>query len=295
MDWSKAKTLLIVAFIITNIFLGYNIHSEKSRQNEIQIVDSRHLENVEQHLNDNGISLSIGIPNKVVSLPMLTVKYKNFDSDEVAKKILGKGYSKEIFNNDGLKKEIFKGNGGELIIENNKRLAYKNKGNRERVRIPNEEAAAKIANDFLKQHKLMKDDIIPDRIYHETGEYAEDGPAYKLVYNQTYKDKFLGQSYIHVYVNHSGVVAVEAMLLECEKIQQPHKKVIPATEALMGIMNTILQENKQPISINEIEIGYYFSPARYADWKEVDSGTAIPSWKITIQNGKTYYIEAYKN
>jgi len=120
---------------------------------------------------------------------------------------------------------------------------------------------------------------------------------FRLTFEEVERGKFLGESYIYVYVNHSGVVGMEAMLLEYEKTQEQRKQIIPATDALMIAMNTILQENEQPISIKNIEIGYYFSPTYYkaSDWKEIESGTAFPSWKITIQNGKTYFIEAYKN
>ncbi|HZX21712.1 MAG TPA: two-component system regulatory protein YycI [Clostridia bacterium] len=301
MDWSKAKNLLIVAFILTNIFLIYNILGETFRQSRAQVVNNKYSGNVEQYLNDNGISLDTSIPEEMVSLPMLVVKYKNFDSDKMAKMFLGKDYSKdtETQGSDSLKREIFEKNNKELIIEGNKRLAYRNKNIRDEGQsyTLNEKTVIKMGGDFLKQYKLMKDDIELDQIYYGIEEHISDKPVYKLVYNQTYKNKFLGESYIYVYINHNGVVAAEAMLLEYEKTQQQRKKIISATEALMRAMNTILQENESPIFIKEIEVGYYFSPTSYteSDWKGIDSGTASPSWRITIHNGKTYFVEAYKN
>ena len=64
----------------------------------------------------------------------------------------------------------------------------------------------------------------------------------------------------------------------------------------MKVMNIILQENEKPISINEIEVGYYFSPTYYTKIRlEGDRFcNGFPSWKITIHNGKTYFTEAYK-
>lgn len=299
MDWSKAKNLLIAAFIITNIFLIYNIQSEIFRQNEIQAVNNKYLDDVKQYLSDNGINLNTHIPEETISLPMLTVKYKNFDSNKMARELLGEGYNKETETLDfnDLKKEIFKKGNKELIVEGKKRLTYKNMGDKKQNYNLNEKTVTKISNDFLKQHKLMQEDITLDQIYYGVEEHICDEPVYKLIYNQTYKNKFLGESYIHIYINNKGIIAMEAMLLEYEKTQQQRKKVIPATEALMRAMNIILQENEKPIFINEIEIGYYFSPTYYteSDWKEIDSATASPSWKITIQNGKTYFIEAYKN
>ncbi|MFW5648953.1 MAG: two-component system regulatory protein YycI [Candidatus Alkaliphilus sp. MAG34] len=301
MDWSKAKSLLIAAFILTNIFLIYNIRNETSKQHEAQIINSGYQGEVEQYLNDNGINLDIHIPKETISLPMLMVRYKNFDSEKMAKMFLGKDYKTKIETPDfdSLKREIFETDGGKLIIEGNKKLIYENKtmGNEGQGYILNEKTVVKTGNDFLKQHKLMKDDVELDQIYYGIEEHIDSKPVYKLIYNQIYKGKFLGESYIYVYVNHRGVVAAEAMLLEYEKTQHQRKKVISATEALLRAMNTILQENEKPVFIKEIEVGYYFSPTSYikSDWKKIDSGTASPSWKITIQNGKTYFIEAYKN
>lgn len=299
MDWSKAKSLLIIGFIVTNIFLIYNIQSEIFKRNEIQIVNNKYLNNVKQYLNDNGIKLNTHIPEEVIALPILVVKYKNFDSEKMAEGLLGKGYNKEteILDINDLKREIFKKDNKELIIDGNKRLIYKNMNKEKNSYVLNETTIRKMSNDFLKEYILIEDNIVLDQIYYGIQEHLDDEPVYKLVYNQTYKNKFLGESYIHVYINHRGVISVETMLLEYEKTQQQRKKIIPATEALMRAMNTILRENEKPVLIKEIKAGYYFSPAYYieSDWKEIDSGTAFPSWKITIQNGKTYFIEAYKN
>lgn len=299
MDWSKAKNLLIIAFIVTNIFLIYNIQDEVFKQNKIQIVNNKDLSNVEQYLNDNGISLNTNIPEEIISLPILVVKYKNFDSDKIASSLLGEDYSKEIetISINNFKREVLKKDNKELIIEGNKRLIYKNMSKEKNSYILNEKTIIDMSNDFLKKYKLMQDDIVLDQIYYGLHEHLDDEPVYKLVYNQTYKEKFLGESYIYVYINNRGIISIETMLLEYEKTQQQRKKIIPATEALMRAMNTILQENQEPIIIKEIELGYYFSPTYYteSDWKEIDSGTAFPSWKITLKNGKTYFIEAYKN
>ena len=251
--------MLIIAFILTNIFLVYNIRSETLRHNDIQTAGSKYLDDVEQHLKDNGINIDTHIPEETVSLPMLVVKYKNFDSDKVAKTFLGKDYNKktEAFGSNDLKREVFSKGNKKLIIEGNKRLIYKNMNDDEQDYTLDEETVMKMGDNFLKQYKLMKDDIVLDQIYYGTEEHIDNEPVYKLIYNQTYKNKFLGESYIHVYINNRGVIAVEAMLLEYEKTQQQRKKIIPATEALMKSMGIILEENEKPIFIKGIEVGYY--------------------------------------
>lgn len=299
MDWSKAKNVLIVAFVVTNIFLIYNIQSRLFKQEEVQLISNEYIGYVEDHLNENGIDLDMELSREIISLPILVVRYKTFDSEDVAERLLGKEYHKETptLEDKILKREIFKSKDQELIIEGGKRLKYKSNRSEKINYSLNEKNLKKISNDFLKQYGLMASDIELDQIYYGRENDYGDEYVYKLVYNQTYKNKFLGESYIHVYVSHRGVVGMEAMLLEYEKTHDHRKQIIPAPEALMRAMSTILEENKKPIAIKDMEIGYYFRPTDYmeSDWKEIESGTAFPSWKITIQNGKTYFVEAYKN
>lgn len=299
MDWSKAKNVLIVAFIATNIFLIYNIQSRLFGEQEIQLITDEYISSVEQHLNNYGIELEANISKEIISMPILVVRYKTFDSNTLAQSLLGSGYDKQIATLEDriLKREIFKSEDKELIIEGSKKIKYKNMSAEKNNYALNEKKIKKISNDFLKQNNLMKEDIELDQIYYGTEHDFDDENVYKLVYNQRYQNKFLGESYIHVYVSHRGVVGMEAMLLEYDKTQEQKKQIIPATDALMTAMSTILEENEQPITIKNIEVGYYFSPTDYtqSDWKVIESGTAFPSWKITIQNGRTYFIEAYKN
>lgn len=299
MDWSKAKNVLIVAFIVTNIFLIYSVQSRLFKQQEIQLINNEYISNVEAYLNDNSIALDTLIPKEIISLPILVVKYKTFDALKTSNMFLGEGSQKEIENigSKGLQREIFQKEDKVLTIDGNKILKYKNNSPEIKDYTLDENTVIKMSNDFLKTHDLMKSDLELEQIYYGVENEYDDEPVYKLVYNQTYKNKFLGESYIYVYVNHRGVVGLEAMLLEYGKTKQQRKVVIPATEALMRAMNTILAENNKPIVVKDVEIGYYFSPTYYmeSDWKEIESGTAFPSWKITIQNGKTYFVEAYKN
>lgn len=292
MDWSKAKNVLIVAFIITNIFLVYCIEKNMFDRGDLQFISDAYIKNVENYLVDVGLRLDIDIPREIISLPELMVKYKVFDPKELAEEFLGENY-KELENNRFVS--------GSRTVESisNKKFIYKNLI-KEAVSYPLDEGEAiQISNQFLRKHGLMQEDLKLQQIYFGIIEDFGDVPLYKLVYNQTYKDRFLGESYIHVYVRHKEVVGVEAMLLEFEKTYGDKKRIIPATEALLRKMNDILKDNQEyeDIIITEMEIGYYFNPVNidFTTWDTIESGTTSPSWKIVLNNGKTYYVEALKN
>lgn len=292
MDWSKAKNVLIVAFIVTNIFLVYNMEKNIFNRGDLQFINDDYIENAERYLIEAGIQLDIDIPREIVSLPELMVKYKIFEPTELAKEFLGEEY-RQLENNSFIS--------GTKIVQSisNKKFIYKNLIN-EAYRYPiDDEAAIEISNQFLSEHNLMHEDLKLQQIYFGIIEDFGDIPLYKLVYNQTYEDRFLAESYIHVYVRHKEVVGVEGMLLEFENTYGDKKKIISATEALLRKMNDIINDNQEDedIIITEMEIGYYFNPVDidFTTWETIESGTTSPSWKIVLNNGKTYYVEALKN
>ncbi|AKL97332.1 hypothetical protein CACET_c39040 [Clostridium aceticum] len=292
MDWSRAKNALIVAFILTNIFLIYHIQKDMFNKGDLQIISDTYIKNAENYLTDNGLQLDIEIPREVISLPVLMVKYKVFEPYELARNFLGENF-------ELLEGNIYKAANKKLEIISNKKFVYKNVTEDKKNYPLDEEAAIDISNNFLYQHNFLQEDLVLRQIYFGLIEEFGEIPLYKLVYHQTYNGRFLGESYVHVYVSHTEVVGMEAMLLEQENIYGQKKRVIPATEALLRKMNEILLDNKEDkgIAVKEMEIGYYFNPAdfNFTTWDTIISGTAFPSWKIVLNNGKIYYVDALKD
>lgn len=290
MDWSKAKNILIIAFITTNLFLLYNIERDIFRQENFLTVTSKYVLEVKEHLNENNIKVETEIPIEIVSMPVLLVKYNIFDIAEIGPKLLGD------YNVVGL--NTYSSEKGRITITGDKKLTYKKVNNSLPDYSMDENKAVMISDDFLREHEFSMNAIHLSQIYYGTViEYGEN-PIYKLVYEQLYKNHFLGESYIYVYVNKQGIVGLEAMLLEYDKANPHKRKIIPATEALLRKINNMVVDNpNEEIIIYNIELGYYFDPesVNVTNWKDVESGTAFPTWRITLKNGKTYFVEAFKN
>lgn len=290
MDWSKAKSILIMALVATNIFLIANVARDLFYGEEYQLIGDDYINNVISHLKENEITIQGEIPREVYKLPILVVRYETFPPMETAAQILGEGY-------EAVGGNVFMKDDAQLVIESNKRLQYKNAAkNTVDYRI-DDERAIELGNQFLKEKKLLRSDVSLSQVYLGTEKFYDDAPLYKLVYRQNYKNRFLGESYINVYVNHRGVVGMEAMLLQVEKVQSQKRRTIPAADALLRKMGDILADNKGSLVITEIEMGYYFDPydIQYSNWKSIDTVTAFPTWKITLENGKSYYVEALRN
>ena len=73
MDWSKAKTILIIVFLILNIFLGGNLWLKNSAKGEVTIVSTKEIDEAKKILKQEGIIIEADIPKKISPQPFLTV------------------------------------------------------------------------------------------------------------------------------------------------------------------------------------------------------------------------------
>ncbi|ABR50820.1 hypothetical protein Amet_4754 [Alkaliphilus metalliredigens QYMF] len=294
MDWSKAKNILIVAFIITNILLIYNIEKDHFNQEDFVVFSEEHINNVQNYLMESNIYLLTPISREIKSLPTLTVKYKEFSPNEVAEKFLGDGYEVQGTN---AQESVYTLGEKQLKVEGRKRITYYDLEKSHQGRpLSDEEMIAK-SQAFLREYGLLEENIVLEQIYFGTVKLFGSNPVYQLIYRQTYQEHFLGESYINVYANQYGIIGVEAMLLEQEKTSEQKKKIIPATEALLRRMDEMVYDHRgEEIFITDIEVGYYFNPEDInVPVENIYSGTAFPTWRITLDNGRIYYVEAYKN
>lgn len=291
MDWSKAKNILIIAFILTNIFLFYYVGKGLLAGSDLNLISDQYIADVESHLKENGIHISGDIPKEIISLPKVMVRFREFNHEEILELFMENNYHR-------ISEATYKNENQKLIIEGNKKIIYKNSSEEKVADHISEIVAQEISNEFLKEKGLLDKNIELKQIFYQKYDEFSDLMTYKLVYHQVYKNRFLGESYIHVYVNETGVVGLEGMLLETDEGSKQQKKLlIPATTALLRKMNDMINDNRGEIVVRSIEVGYYFNPydVEFTDWTFIESGTAVPAWKITLENGKIYYVEALKN
>ena len=77
MDWSKAKTILIVAFLITNMLLGVVLLSNNKTTDST--TKQGFVEDVTRLLNNKDIKIDTEISREIPSLNTLEVEYEMID------------------------------------------------------------------------------------------------------------------------------------------------------------------------------------------------------------------------
>jgi len=79
MNWAKSKTILIIALLITNIFLLINYTSANYKKPETTQLER----SVVEFLRENNVFIYAAIPSDTYNLPVLEVEVEKFDKEVV--------------------------------------------------------------------------------------------------------------------------------------------------------------------------------------------------------------------
>ncbi|MGD8190527.1 two-component system regulatory protein YycI [Brevibacillus ginsengisoli] len=80
MDWSKAKTVLIWAFLLLDMFLGYQVYASRTQHWMDHEVNSGQASDVESYLASKQITLQVEVPQETREMNYINVEYLGFDS-----------------------------------------------------------------------------------------------------------------------------------------------------------------------------------------------------------------------
>lgn len=103
MDWTKAKSILIIALVITNLILIYSFVVQ-GKDGELD-----KNQDLVSHLKTKNIFVDFEIPTKINKLPVLTVEHDENDSTKIEKALKNeKPFSKQKMNQESLKSEAMR-------------------------------------------------------------------------------------------------------------------------------------------------------------------------------------------
>jgi len=293
MNWSKAKTILIILFLIADIFLLYELYPGFLGNNKM--IDDESTKEVMKYLEKQGIYVRCLVPKAISPKAPLTVKYKYIDSQYALKnffhapeEVVIKNFEdKQTMEDESIYIEIYKN--GEFIYTNKKLMENK-------AEELDEKAALNSIEGFLKKLGIEEKDLY-DIIQNIDRNYV------KLNCSQGYKDTFLDQSFLEVLATNEGVAYMKMLWFEVENngknkndIMDPMKALIKLADELAQPTEQQTEEDDRIVNIYDIRLGYYFDTeieqVKEFDIVEVKEGTAIPSWRIKTDKGNIY-INAY--
>ncbi len=270
MDWNKSNTILIVAFLIVNVFLFSFIYisdnfTEKYNLNEKE----EFINSIKEILKSKNITISCEVPSKIYKAPFLEIKYDIIHpSKELIENYIGEYNG--IINDEIL---FYENENESLEIVGMKKIIYNNE-KAYNTEIKNAENVDNIISEFCNEKKIDASS------FNKVSEIDVDD--YKLItFVEKYKGFNLENAYMRFYIK-----GEEVFKFEMQKVvslnERAHIESISAAEALLRLMTFELINNKE---IVDMQICYYTSENE--DFESINSIDVDLVWKV-IFSDKTY-------
>lgn len=272
MDWSKAKSILILIFLALNLFLlafimTYSFGNGVSKETVSNTVDI---------LSGRGVKLECEIPLYKTDTPRLVYESGRKDMLVLIKKLLGEdSYSEEDIKAGS---SLTKGS-RKITINPDNTLVYTNDTPSDNIDLSNREKLEKqvkklASNAGIKISAYMLDDYI-----------ANPDGSISLVFIEKYKKFPVYGNRLAITVVSEGIRSIE---FNCRKIKglirESPVKVIPVYQILLKEYNT----GKSAV-ILKIDLGYRGMAGHDPEMLESSEG---PVWRIVTREDGARYFEA---
>lgn len=281
MDWSKAKTILIIAFIVTNLLLAHVLFDNENIDEPT--IKEGFIENAADLLRSKNIKVNCKIPNTQPSLSMMNVEYEKEGIDEINNNFFG---GKTIGIEQEEEKVEFQINKEKVTLLDGKTLIYENSDDREKYAVLDKEKAISIAEDFLKEKGFSMDDMKLSFIKNDNG-------IYYLEYTKIYEGLYVEKTYTKFEIGKCGIKRFERFWLNTKEIGENQIYISTAPKAILGLLT---MEEAYGKTIEDISLCYYFDPSRHEDIndpKKTREGKAIPAWRIQFDDGSKILLDEY--
>ncbi len=290
MDWSRAKNILLLAFLTLNLFLGFHLYQEMTRYPVTAgsgQVSGEQIAEVREHLQSVGLELEAPIPRETATLPLLKVRLLALDQRQVAH---------HLFRSlDGVKVTRISGGEGETLYARAEEelRAYANGILTYRYPHPSpptqpgplpEKAALQWVEEYITGQREFGQEL-------SVGEIRKLAPEekYLIRLEQTYQGRpLVGSAGVEALFTAAGMEYLWQRPLDPLGPAGEEKATIPATEALLRLAAFHSSSGgDKPLPIIAITLGYYNKLYDAQEWE------AVPVWAICIGPDHWYYINAF--
>lgn len=281
MDWSKAKSILIVAFLITNMLLGVFVVS--SDKMEDPTISEEFLEEVVKLLGEKEIKLNTNIPTITPSLPPIIVEYESLSSSQMNEYFF-KGKGDVILKDQGVTEIVY---GDEIInIKNSKIFDYESNSTEVKYEDLDREKVEDIALEFVGDKKFQRENMRLTSI-------SKREDVYIVRFSKFHNNKYVERAYLNIYIDETGVRSVKRLWLD---IKGDGEKEIYINTAPKAILSLLTRPDVKGRVIEDISLCYYFDPEEHSYLEaptNAKRGKTIPAWRVLLDDGNRIIIDNY--
>ena len=257
MDWSKAKTILIVALLITNIFLvaTYGTMGVKDRP---EILDEEELIEL---MGQRGVYLETEIPKPPKSMEVIPVRVLRSVDSEVQALLASEGAS-ELFH---IKDRI----PGEALL------------NIEDLKVADAYIEASV--NFITALGFMDENV------KLRGLSVVDRDHVLVEFENIYEGKHLEESTMVCSFNNGELIDLDTLWLKPTGGNKKKVSVMDPAIALLALVGDKSLEGQR--IVNKIELLYWLNSDKI-NLEVTVADTAFPAWCITYNEGEKVYFTA---
>lgn len=269
MDWNKAKTILIIAFIILDIFLVLQVMDIKTDSEPVVS-----LEIIKESLSEQNITVSIDVTGEELILPLLEVEYMVFDSEsnEIGE-FLGNDYTELIEN------EYYINSGGQSVqINQSKKFLFMTRDIESEIK-PNITDATEQIETFTSKHQINLNG------FYQTDSYIINNTNH-IVYTENFQGYPLQNSYYMFIQDGSGVVGFEMQRIKSLRQTQANIVLSKPEEALLRLLK---YKDIRGETVIGMDICYY-RDEELINWGEIVVDNLEPTWKVVFESGIIKYL-----
>ncbi|MFY4776190.1 two-component system regulatory protein YycI [Metabacillus sp. RGM 3146] len=265
MDWSKTKTIFIIAFLVLDLFLLYQ-YIETRNSNKYDVLQASTIEDT---LSANDIQLS-QLPQEADKGSYITCNNRIFTAEDLKNKKLKDQHSSTIpVQNNGSQNPV------QLSMEFN-----------QPVPLPAD-------NMQEKMQQFVNDNILFGDQYRF---WKYDKENNQLIYFQDYKGKTIFQknpsSGIGVLVfkinDENQIYAYQQSILVNIKEAEDSEDIIPAIKAVEALFKNNEFDLSHKNKVTKAELGYY------TQYPFKDSQILAPAWHIVVNGNEDFFVTAIR-
>lgn len=278
MDWSKAKTILIILFLLMNIFLGVNVFNQKIAP----VYFSKEEETAREILLKRGVILESDIPKQIMNSRKLTMEAKaDFDLEKITLNLLG---LKDVGNLASSKGFIENGNNS-IKVENSFTFTYTDKSPSNYVNLKDAKDVEKFALEFIKKAGITPKGLILDDVEDTNSNSNSNsyGNSKRLVFIREKSNIKLFDSMINILISDKGVHEMTCSLPRPSYDKKDADRIMPAYKVLL--QNFTKDSN---VIILSVDLGYTMNEED-GDMKNFYERL---TWRIKQKDGTVKYFDA---
>ncbi|MBS4021153.1 MAG: two-component system regulatory protein YycI [Dethiobacter sp.] len=273
MDLSRAKTILIVSFLLLNIFLGLRLYHSPQYVRVRGGITGDEADLAREVLQNAGYEVSTVVPRQTPRLSLLHVSRPPVSGPFWSEKFWGdKGEITAVLQEGTLTLR----KGGETVqISPGGMVVYLRPGAGEAAG----EDGRVNADRFLRERNLLEDNLKFDLAI------AAEDAAYLYRYLQTYRGFPLFSGYIDIRTSPEGIREARIYSILPIGFSEKELRVISAAAAV----NTLVKQPGAFIAkkIVDISLGYYSQHYDAERWE------IAPVWRFAASDGSVFYVNAF--